>query len=148
MSLEPLTVENKKNGKKWKKQLDSKYDQYVNAAKAYSETAKRKRMDSVPETEAPPIQLSNPIVIPTSEIPQPILLMQNHQPSVAQPSCSVNQATPLLSRVRPDAWIGGPSSQSYVYPLPGPGSELVLISKQALASIVAWKIQSETSLLA
>ena len=156
MSLEPLTVENKKNGKKWKKQLDSKYDQYVNAAKAYSEIAKRKRMDSVPETEAPPIQLSNPIVIPTSEIPQPILLMQNHQPSVAQPTssfvnvqrCSVNQATPLLSRVRPDAWIGGPSSQSYVYPLPGPGSELVLISKQALASIIAWKIQSETSLLA
>ena len=98
----------------------------VNAAKAYFETAKRKRMNSVPETEAPPIQLSNPIVIPTSEIPQPILLMQNHQPSVAQQTlsfvnvqrCSVKQATPLLSRVRSDAWIGGPSSQSHVYPLP------------------------------
>ena len=64
----------------------------VNAAKAYFETAKRKRMNSVPETEAPPIQLSNTIVIPPSEIPQPILLMQNHQPSVAQQTLSFVEA--------------------------------------------------------
>ena len=64
MSLELLSAENKKTGRKWKKQLDRKYEQYFDAAKAYFDTTKRKRTNSVPETVTQPIQLSNPIVMP------------------------------------------------------------------------------------
>ena len=124
MSLELLSAENKKKGKKWKKQLDRKYEQYVDVAKAYFDTTKRKRKNSVPETETQPIQLPNPIVMPAPEILEPILVPHNqHQPSIAQSTsslvnfqrCSTYHATSLLSRVRPDSWIGSQPSENQMY---------------------------------
>ena len=124
MSLEPLSAENKKKGKKWKKQLDRKYEQYFDAAKAYFDTTKRKRTNSVPETVTQAIQLSNPIVMPTPETSEPIQVPHNqHQPSVVQSTsslmnvqrCSTYHATSLLFRVRPDSWIGSQPSENQMF---------------------------------
>jgi Protein of unknown function (DUF1759) len=124
MLLQPNSEENVKKGKKWKKQLDRKYDRYVEVANVYLAATKRKRQDSVPENDLPIRQPVNPVVIPTLETMEQVQDIQdNHQSSVAptNPSvanlqrCSTDQRTPLLSHSSPDSWISSLSSQNQMY---------------------------------